>query len=190
MNQLFVPLGMRLIIGAWLSIIFVIIMTSIAVGFEFMTFKNINQSLSSSILDGAITLLVGYMVYLFVRSVVGKHSAEFILKTFPYVTNKIEEKLSNDLITEDEATKLLTSLYRHVNTISALDGFALIIQLSYLLIVLIFIGLSFVAYIKPMDIDVGKFAIFEVVTMIGQYFSVLIYMYTVDKKAYKLVQST
>lgn len=187
MNQLFVPLGMRIIIGAWLSIILGIIMTSIAVGFEFMTLKNINQSLSSSILDGSITLLVGYLVYLFVRSVVGKHSAEFILETFPYVTNKIEEKLSNDVITEDEATKLLTSLYRHANTISALDGFALIIQLSYLLIILIFMGVSFVAYYKPMDIDVGKFAIFEVVTMIGLYVAILIYMHTVDKKIYELV---
>lgn len=186
MNQLFIPLGIRIIIGAWLSIILGIIMTSIAVGFEFMTVKNINQPLSFSIFNGAITLLVGYLVYLFVRSVIGKHSAEFILETFPFVTNKIEEKLSNDLITEDESTKLFASLYRHVNTINALDGFALIIQLSYLLIILIFMGLSFIAYYKPIDIDVGKFAIFEVVTMIGLYFSILIYMYTVDKQAGKL----
>lgn len=187
MNQLFMPLGIRLIIGAWLSIVLGIIMTSIAVGFELMAFKNINQPLSSSILDGAITLLVGYLLYLFARSVVGKHSAEFILDTLPFVTNKIEEKLSDDVITEDEATRLLTSLHRHVNTMGALDGFAFLIQLSYLLNVLIFMGLSFVAYYKPMDIDVGKFAIFEVVTMIGLYFSILIYMYKVDKQANQLV---
>lgn len=187
MNQLFLPLGIRIIVGAWLSIILGIIITSIAVGFEFMTVKNINHPLSASILDGAITLLVGYMVYLFVRYVIGKHSAEFILETLPFVNTKIEEKLSNDVITENEATRLLTLLQRHVNTICALDGFALIIQLSYLLIILIFIGLSFIAYYKPMDIDVGKFAIFEVVTMIGLYCSILIYMYTVDKKAYTLL---
>lgn len=187
MNQLFMPLGLRLIIGAFVSIVLGIIMVTVVIGFEFMSITNVNQPLSSSILDGSITLAVGYMLYLFARSVIGKHSAVFILETFPYVTNKIEEKLSNDLITREEASKLSALLHSHVNTISALDGFAHLIKLTYVFMIVTFVGLSFIAYHKPMDIDVGKFAIFETVTIIGLYFSILIYMYTVDKKACKLV---
>lgn len=187
MNQLFMPLGLRLIIGAFVSIVLGIIMVTVAVGFEFMSITNANQRLSSSILDGSITLAVGYMLYLFARSIIGKHAAVFSLETFPYIANQIEEKLSNDSITGEEASKLSALLHSHVNTIGALDGLAHIIKLTYVFMIVIFIGLSFVAYYKPMDIDVGKFAIFETVTIIGLYFSVLVYMYTVDKKANKLV---
>ncbi len=186
MNQLFMPLGLRLIIGAFVSIVLGIIMVTVAVGFEFMSITNVHQPLSSSILDGSITLAVGYMLYLFARSVIGKHSALFILETFPYVANQIEEKLSNDSISREEASKLSTSLHSHVNTMNTLDGFAHIIKLAYVLITATFIGLSFFAYYKPIDIDVGKFAIFETVTIIGLYFSVLVYMYMVNKKAYEL----
>ena len=49
---------------------------------------------------------------------------------------------------------------------------------GYVLITVIFLLLSLVAYYKLMDIDVGKFAIFEMVGMIGFYFSIVIYMYT------------
>jgi hypothetical protein len=190
MNQLFMPLGLRLIVGAFVSIVLGIIMVTVAVILEFMRITNDNEPLSSSILDGSITLAVGYMLYLFARSVIGKHSAVFILETFPYVANQIEEKIANDSISREKASKLSTSLHSHVNTISALDGFAHIIKLTYVFIIVIFIGLSFFAYCKPMDIDVGKFAIFETVTIIGLYFSVLIYMYTVDKKAYGLISQT
>jgi hypothetical protein len=180
------PLGIKIILGVFLSIVLGIILISIAVGFEFITLKNIDKPLNTSILDGTITLMVGFLIYYYMSIVIGKYSAEFTRKAFPFASSTIKDNLFSQIITDEEVFERKKILHEYLQIMHTLDVTIILFRWSYVLITVIFVALSFVAYYKPIAIYVGKFAIFEMVTMIGLYFSILIYMYTIDKQAYKL----
>ena len=187
MSKAFLPLGTTFIFGAWFSILLGAIMVGVAIGFEFITLNNTDQSLDASILNGAITLSVGYVLYLLIKRFIGNFSAVFTLETLPDIHIKIEEMMATNSITNDEASEKRTQLMNYVNIMGALDGMMVIIGWSYILIVMIFVVLSFVADYKLIDIDVGKFAIFETAALIGLYFIMIIYMFIINERAHKLV---
>lgn len=187
MYNILMPLSVKITIGAVLSIIVGTIVLAISIGFDFITLKSENQLVSASILDGSITLLVGFAFYKIVAKNVGQYTAEFTLTAFPVLMHKIEEKQSMKLLSENEALEVQKSLYSHVETMHVFDGLMSVAKWVYFLVLFIFIILSAIAYTQMVSLDVTKFAIFETVAIMGLCFSILVQVHIVYKNAYAMV---
>ena len=131
MSKISMPLGIKIIFGVFLSIVLGIIIISIAIGFEFITLKNIDQLLSASILDGTITLMVGILIYYYMSIVIGKYSAEFTRKAFPFASSTIEDNLFSQIITDEEVFKRKKILLEYLQIMHALDMTIVVIRWGY-----------------------------------------------------------